>query len=246
MSRRGRLAWGYLGILLLTAIAHAQEYSSPPVQPDSLGYTTRTFTYHSRRVEESIAYPVIKRFAPTIRRRLNQMIRKDARAAYLENRSDLLESASNQPDVSDMYIDRDARVWFLDSDLVSIIYSWDAYTGGAHPGGFYSSDVYRVGPDGIHRVALGELFRSGSGYDTVLARLITADVLQNDPDSAWGNGEELRESLLEYDYLNNFALTPDGLLFVAWPGAHVMGPIESLVLWEEVEGILKRPFRSRR
>lgn len=243
MTRRPRVIVGLL--LFVTSFAGAQEYSSPPVPPDTLGYTIRAFRYHARRIEESITYPVINRFPSKIRRRLNQMIRKDARAAFLENRSDLLGSAADLPDVSDFYIDRDARVWFLDSDLVSIVYSWDAYTGGAHPGGYYTSDVYRVGPDSIHRVTLDELFRVGSGYDSVLARLITADVLQNDPDSAWGNGEELRESILEYG-LDNFALTRAGLLFVDWPGAHVMGPIESLVLWEEVEGLMKRSLRSHR
>lgn len=234
VSGHGRLAGGVVILLLLLFIsAAAQEYGDAPIASDTGGYVEHTLRYHRPRIEVSIAYPEIRRFPKKMRRMLNHAILVNARKAFNEGRDLLPDSKTAIDDDANYYADRTVEVWFLDSNMVSILYSWDIYSGGAHPGGFYSSEVYRVGPDTLHDITLAKLFKQGSGYDSVLADLIMADVLDHDPDKIWDDGEELRHTLIEYG-LGSFALTRDGLLFADWPGPHVAGPIEVLIPYEAI------------
>ncbi len=219
-------------LLLGAATLRAQDYSVSGASPDTAGYIVRELAYNRHHVDVSIAYPVITRFPRTLRRTLNGMLLREARSAFAETRDMLKGMADEFTDGGGLYGERSVRAWFEDSTLVSVLYSWSEYSGGAHPGGYYQSKVYRVADGRIREVTLAELFRAGSGYDTVLADLVAAEIKRSDPDGVF-DLDELREGFRESG-LGCMAITGHGLLFADWPGAHVDGPTETLITWDAI------------
>jgi hypothetical protein len=166
------------------------------------------------------------------------------------------ESGGYSPDQTPLDAVLHVGSFYIDKDLVSISFSADIYSGGAHPNGAYMSLTFDLTGDTVRRLGLVDLFTGGSTVDTVIAdeavEQIMGDQIELNPKEhlLW-NREELRQSFLDYGY-QSFVVGNDGIELATWPGAHVMGPVNVTIAFETLDpfipsgGVLDRLLVRRK
>lgn len=239
MTRERSLLWLLIIPLLGCATPRKDALLSrePTAAPRPGSFEEKAITDEAAQV--LIEYPVFRLPYPEAERALNKDIEEEIQRilqSYLRERSNAIEGYGDDPSVWDLTINY--HVATLEGSLLSYWLSVYSGTGGAHSLGAPGGRTYRLGPDGIEQVRLGDLFLPGVDYRRALAALCLPKLREQGATYAL-SGEVREDDLLSL--VDNFILDNEGLeiVFPAYSvGPYAEGEYYVRLTYQELSALL--------
>jgi hypothetical protein len=226
--------------MVLVALAHNESAAKPRSRKSIV---TRTLGFHrpgiAIEVEEVEVVLKSVRHRREVNRRLARLAR-DMYDEYLGWYTSYWEQVGGfKRDETPLYANSYVDFWYVDTSLVSVRFSIDLYSGGAHPNGTFESVTFDLSGDSVRQLNFKDLFSGGMTVDTAIADEAVSQVLHeqeglNPEENLLWDRDELRQSLIDYGY-SSFVIDTAGINLATWPGPHVMGPINVTIPYERLD-----------
>ncbi len=128
--------------------------------------------------------------------------------------------------------------------IVSLVFDISDYTGGAHPNAYYRTFTFDLAQE--HILTLDDLFADTPNALAVISPIVQQDLLTRLGDMTDPTRIESGTGLVPENY-QNFAITPDGLIFFFPPyqvAAYAAGPHEVHLPLAQISSVLAAPFNG--
>lgn len=222
-------------ILIFTSILH----SNTGVESDSA-----KFIIHNIEKASKDSMCVVDVDYPELLGLKNKFL-QDSLNRFLKNEflnEDEIDIANCDPDIGST-LEINCYIEYNKSDLISIVQYYYTYNGGAH--GFYGHDGYNLDLSTGELLVLTDII--DSQYLDKLTKLIEEKMIEEYEVQKFSD-IGLFEEQLAISGEQDFYLTPNALIIEFDPyeiGPYVMGDIDILLPWHEIEKLLTKYFTNK-
>lgn len=134
-----------------------------------------------------------------------------------------------------------ANVVYASSRLLSLVFHFDSYTGGAHGNYGFQSMTWKIEQGMPRRIQLAELFQTNSNYAKVISDILVQKLKKEEASSVVDGSitnftDDIQKELLD------FTLHPSGITFYFAPYAvasYAEGAFEIHIPWKQLESVLR-------
>jgi hypothetical protein len=222
----------------VTAPAPAPAPEPAEDEPAEVRASKRELSLEHDRAEIGATIPVLKSNDPALQRALdtiNGKLAKMANDAMKGMAEQATEEGDSIPAELSFALDLTCEPSTLQEDLVSILCTFDTYSGGAHPNRNFRSRNFTIDGGKVYEIDLATLM-SGKPATQSLGQYATNDLKKK-------KASFVEDGPLPADKLEVFTIEKEGLHLHFAPyvvGSYAEGAYDFLLHWDEAENLIRR------